>query len=274
MRHAFHGALSRVFIFTCLVIALAVPLAAHAQDVAGSGMSGGTLTTGIPWLDKSIAVLAAVGAICSLLSHVISPDTVPGKIISWMAGNFGKDLKAKPTTNLRPNGFARVWALALIAVFAMSISACALIAKNFGPTLAADELNCETAELAPLRDALVPQAVAAIEKAIQDAFGGDVNGAVAQGLGLLESAGKTALGDQWAAVLCAEQVAVNDYERAHADAGVVPGTLQVSPFQASPEMIAAGHAAASTSAAVEHASAAVYAAVKAHLAAQPKHPKQ
>lgn len=266
MRHAFHGALSRVFAVLCLVAVFLVPLAAHAQDLGAS--PSGTLTTGIPWLDKMLVVLAAIGSICSLLSHFVSADSIPGKLISWAALNFGKELKAKPVsiTELRPGGFARVWMLALIAVFAISVSACAFISKNFGPTLAGDELNCETAELAPLRDALVPQAVAAIEKAIQDAIGGDVNGAIAQGLGLLESAGKTALGDQWAAVLCAEQVAVNDYERAHADAGVVPGTLQVTPLTG--QGMVSGFAF--------HApdnSAMAYAAVKAHLAAQPKHPK-
>lgn len=116
MRHAF-GALSRVFVFACLfALALLVPLAAHAQDLGVS--PGGTLTTGIPWLDKSLAILAAVGAVCSLLSHFVSADSLPGKIVSWMALNFGKNLAAKKlgtVTELQPpRGFARIGTLAIL----------------------------------------------------------------------------------------------------------------------------------------------------------------
>lgn len=257
MRHAFTGALSRVFVFTVLVLALAVPLAAHAQDVTATSLTGATLTTGIPWLDKTLVVLAAIGSICSLLSHFVSADSIPGKLISWAALNFGKELRAKPSTNLQPRGYARLGALIFIALASVLLIKCSLIKSEFGPTLAADELNCETSEIAPLRDALVPAAEAAVQKAIASAIGGDVSGAVTTGLAFLEAAVKTALGDQWTAVLCAEQVAVSGYELAHASDGGVPASgLVAMTFDVSlPE-------------------AAAYNAVKAHLAAQPKHPKQ
>lgn len=262
MRHAFNGALSRVFTLAFLAVAIfLVPLAAHAQDAAGAGA---TITTGVPWLDKTLVVLAAVGSICSLLSHFVSANSVPGQLISWGALNFGKNLAAKKPatiTELRPGGFARVGLLVAIVAVASCLTACAFITKTFGPTLAADELNCETSEIAPLRDALVPQAQAAITKAIASAVGGDVGAAVATGLAFLEAAVKTALGDQWAAVLCAEQVAVADYEKAHPDVGpAMPATgsgmVSGLTFRADPPDYIA------------------YAAVRAHLAAQPKHPKQ
>lgn len=254
MRHAFHGALSRVFTLAFLAVAIfLVPLAALAQDVPAATS---TLAIGIPWLDTTLKILAMVGVLASIVSHFVSPTSGFGKVVSWLALNFGKALttpKPATVTELPPRGFARFGTLVAIVVVASCLTACAFMTKTFGPKFAADELNCETSEIAPLRDALVPQAQAAIVKAIASAVSGDVGAAVTVGLAFLESAVKTALGDQWAAVLCAEQVAVSDYEKAHAsDAGpVVTGLTFDRPDPA----------------------AQAYAAVKAHLAAQPKRPK-
>jgi hypothetical protein len=54
-----------------------------------------TITTGSPTLDNTIAVAGALSILCSALSHFIPPTTVVGKVISWVALNFGK-LLVKP----------------------------------------------------------------------------------------------------------------------------------------------------------------------------------
>lgn len=261
MRLAFNGALSRVFVFTVLFLALAVPLAAHAQDVP---TATSTLATGIPWLDTALKILAMVGVAASIVSHFVPPTSAAGKVVSWLALNFGKALTTPkpPVVELPPRGYARLGALIFITLAGVLLIKCSLIKSEFGPTFAADELNCETSEIAPLRDALVPQAEVAISNAVSLALGGNIAGAVADAIGLLETAAKTALGDQWTAVLCAEQVAVTDYEKMHAgdggvsDAGPVVSSFQAMTFDRPDPTFAA------------------YAAVKAHLAAQPKHPKQ
>jgi hypothetical protein len=121
--------------------------------------SASPLTTGIPWLDRALAVLFALGAVCSLLSHVVQPDTKIGKLVSWAALNFGKRL-AKPSSGSLtelppPKGFARLATLALLAVVALAFSAAAQ-EMNVSAPLRVTVVNPEA-----LKDAVVsdPSAV-------------------------------------------------------------------------------------------------------------------
>lgn len=127
MRHAF-GALSRVMLIVAVfAFAVLAPLAAHAQDLGGAGT---TISTGIPWLDTSLKVLALIGMVASIASHFIPPTSGFGKAVSWMAGNFGKALttpKPGTVTELRPpnNGFARVSLLVVLALGSLLVATAA-----------------------------------------------------------------------------------------------------------------------------------------------------
>jgi hypothetical protein len=75
------------------------PMAAPQQMVIGGVTyyaQPALPSTGIPWLDRLMAFMAALALICSLLAHIVPPTSVPGKLISWIALNFGRQLKQPP----------------------------------------------------------------------------------------------------------------------------------------------------------------------------------
>ena len=80
------------------------------------------LTTGVPWLDKTIVGLSALGALASLLAHFVPPYTKVGKVISWLALNFGKGLvKPDPTPIIvdKPKGFVSLWVLLVVSLLSL-----------------------------------------------------------------------------------------------------------------------------------------------------------
>jgi hypothetical protein len=80
------------------------------------------LTTGIPWVDRALAIIAGAITLCSFLSHYIPPTSVLGKLVSYIALNGGKLLvKQDPASLPAPKGFARVGAL--LALCALTLCA-------------------------------------------------------------------------------------------------------------------------------------------------------
>lgn len=237
MRHAFNGALSRVFTFALLVAAIvAVPIAALAQEATAAPAAAAPSAVQYLVDNKSLVILIVCG-LASIVAHFVPPTTPFGKFVSWVAGNFGKALTTSKTGLL---------AIGFVLIFAGS-TGCGFIRSEFGPTLAADEINCGETALHNLEDQVKPQLAVIFSTVVS----GDFAAALAQ----FEAAADAMLGvNAKSAILCAASTLASDYDKAHSsDAGVsdagpgsVPAASHAMTLAAPPDLqaIAAARAKA------------------------------
>lgn len=97
------------------------PLTAEVQQVP-------LQLTGVPQVDRLIVIFTLiagiVGALASVLAHFVDPDTGFGKVVSWLALNFGKKLKATaPAPDIISKGRG-IGAAALFLCFGLGLTAC------------------------------------------------------------------------------------------------------------------------------------------------------
>jgi len=189
------------------VILLAGVTGTQAQGIADALQWPGLA----PWLVRA-AVLAA--AIAALLR---AGDKTPDNVVTQDM------LPSKPYQTPRQSGMALIRTLALMALAAAAISACAFIHKEFGSNVGSGVVDCAAAEVQPAEQALVGD----LATIFATALSGNLPALLAQ----LEQDAVTQFGPLGLTALkCAAGVIASGYETMHggvSDAGVTA---------ASPEM--------------------------------------